>query len=183
MVNSLFQLVANLCLNETSYYASKQCTYTDASGRPVPAPRFKPERQDPQTSASGSDNRQYPTSQLGSSSVNQFRIYPNPPSTTSHLYQGDNLDDEHKHTRKRFRNERGDPMPVEDLIIDGPITGVSMDRPSTVELDPALTRELTNRQLLLYLPDDRFSNIALQYFSPIVILPERSYTSPHFQQH
>ena len=33
-------------------------------------------------------------------------------------------------------------MPVDDLIIDGP---VSMDRPTSIDLDPSLTRELTNR--------------------------------------
>lgn len=123
------------------YYASKQCTYTDASGRPVPAPRpFKPERQDPQPSSSTSDSRSYPTSQFNQPSVNQFRIYPNPPPPPP-PFQNDTGDDDHKHARKRFRNERGNPMPVDDLIIDGP---VSMDRPTSIDLDPSLTRELTN---------------------------------------
>ncbi|KAF8963423.1 fungal-specific transcription factor domain-containing protein [Flammula alnicola] len=126
------------------YYASKQCTYTDASGRPVPAPRpFKPERQDPQPSSSTSENRSYPSSQFSAPSANQFRIYSNPP-TPPQQFQGDNSDDDHKHTRKRFRNERGNPLPVDELIIDGPISGVSMDRPTAIELDPCLTRELTN---------------------------------------
>ena len=128
-----------------SYYASKQCTYTDASGRPVPAPRpLKPERQDPQPSSSTSDGRSYPASQFNQPSVNQFRIFPNPPPPPT-PFQNDNSDDDHKHSRKRFRNERGNPMPVDDLIIDGPISGVSMDRPTSIDLDPALTRELTNR--------------------------------------
>ncbi|KDR80510.1 hypothetical protein GALMADRAFT_240800 [Galerina marginata CBS 339.88] len=127
------------------YYASKQCTYTDASGRPVPAPRpFKPERQDPQPSSSASDTRAYPPSPFSQPAANQFRIYPNPPPAPSHPYQNDNSDDDHKHTRKRFRNDRGNPMPVDDLVIDGPISGVSIDRPASIELDPSLTRELTN---------------------------------------
>ncbi|KAF9485498.1 hypothetical protein BDN70DRAFT_847808 [Pholiota conissans] len=122
------------------YYASKQCTYTDASGRPVPAPRpFKPEKQDPQPSSSSADSRGYQASQIATTSSNQLRIYP-----TSHHFQNDNSDDEHKHTRKRFRNERGNPMPVDDLIIDGPLSGASVEQPSAIELDPALTRELTN---------------------------------------
>ena len=35
-------------------------------------------------------------------------------------------------------------MPVEDLVIEGPISGISIDRPTSIELDPSLTRELTN---------------------------------------
>lgn len=130
-----------------SYYASKQCTYTDASGRPVPAPRpLKAGAQDPQPSSSSGDPRSLNSSQYPSSSSNQFRIYPNNQATG---YQNDGSDDDHKHTRKRFRNERGNPMPVDDLIIDGPISGVSMDRPTSIDLDPALTRELTNRKSFL----------------------------------
>ncbi|PPQ68586.1 hypothetical protein CVT25_005429 [Psilocybe cyanescens] len=126
------------------YYASKQCTYTDASGRPVPAPRpFKADRQDPQPSSSTSDSRSYQHPQFSSSSSNQHRFYPNPPPH-SVPYQSDINDDEHKHSRKRFRNERGDPMSAEDLIIEGPISNtVPVDHPD-IELDPALKRELTN---------------------------------------
>ncbi|KAF8909396.1 fungal-specific transcription factor domain-containing protein [Gymnopilus junonius] len=124
------------CDGTGSYYASKQCSYTDASGRSVPAPRpFKPEAQ---SSSSSSDNRSYPSSNYLPSSSNQFRIYPN---ASPAQYQSDSPDDDHKHVRKRFRNERGNPMPVDDLVIDGP---VSMDRPVPIELDPSLTRELTN---------------------------------------
>ncbi|KAF8817557.1 hypothetical protein BYT27DRAFT_7237433 [Phlegmacium glaucopus] len=127
------------------YYASKQCTYTDASGRSVPAPRpFKPEKQDSQPSSS-SDNRPYSSSQFNPVSdtsrfSNQLRIYNNPSSS----FQNDSSDDDHKHSRKRFRNGRGNPLPVEDLTIEGPISGVSIDRPTSIELDPSLTRELTN---------------------------------------
>ncbi|KAF8159676.1 fungal-specific transcription factor domain-containing protein [Crassisporium funariophilum] len=131
------------------YYASKQCTYTDASGRPVPAPRpFKPEKQDAQPASSSTDNRSYPSPQFSSATdnarfSNQLRIYPNPGSS-SHQFQDGNSDDDNRHARKRFRNDRGNPMPVEDLVIDGPISGISLDRPASIELDPSLTRELTN---------------------------------------
>lgn len=37
-------------------------------------------------------------------------------------------------------------MPVDDGGVDGPIAGVTMERPVSVDLDPALTRELTNRE-------------------------------------
>ena len=40
-------------------------------------------------------------------------------------------------------------MPVEDLIIEGPISGAFIDRPTSVELDPSLTRELTNCKYFL----------------------------------
>ena len=140
LVRSSFCAFLSCTHSECSYYASKQCTYTDASGRPVPAPRpFKPE---PQSSSSSSENRSFQSSNLMSSSSNQFRIYPNPPPGPSLQFQNEATDDDHKHVRKRFRNERGNPLPVDDLIIDGP---VSMDRPAPIELDPSLTRELTNR--------------------------------------
>ncbi|PPQ75884.1 hypothetical protein CVT24_000739 [Panaeolus cyanescens] len=121
------------------YYASKQCTYTDASGRPVPAPRpFKPERQDQQ-----GPSRDGPPFPPPPPSQGPFRMYPNQPNLN------DDSDDEHKHHRKRLRNERGNPMPIEDLVIDGP---VSMERPNTIELEPALTRELTNRTAVIHKP-------------------------------
>ncbi|KAF9054372.1 fungal-specific transcription factor domain-containing protein [Panaeolus papilionaceus] len=135
--SSLFKLVGHFIillhffLILSSYYASKQCTYTDASGRPVPAPRpFKPERQDQQ--GPSREGLPYPPPPASQSS---FRMYPNQGNLN------DDSDDEHKHHRKRLRNERGNPMPIEDLVIDGP---VSMERPNTIELEPALTRELTN---------------------------------------
>ncbi|KAF9557342.1 hypothetical protein CPC08DRAFT_693369, partial [Agrocybe pediades] len=124
------------------YYASKQCTYTDASGRAVPAPRpFKPERLDPQSSSS-SDAHPHSQSHYGASS-NQFRIYPHQATSQSHQFQNDNSDDDNKHNRKRVRHERGGLMPVDELVIEGPITSVVRDR-AAPDLDPSLTRELTN---------------------------------------
>jgi hypothetical protein len=110
----------------------------------VPAPRpFKPDKQDPQPSSS-SDNRPYSSSQLNPVSdpsrfSNQLRVY-----NQSSSFQNDTNDDDHKHSRKRFRKGRGNPLSVEDLVIEGPISGVSIDRPTSIELDPSLTRELTN---------------------------------------
>ncbi|KAF8202552.1 fungal-specific transcription factor domain-containing protein [Pholiota molesta] len=116
-----------------SYYASKQCTYTDASGRPVPAPRpFKPEKQDPQPSSSTSD--------------------PDLPHFSPISER--NSDDEHKHPRKRFRNERGILCP-----------GASVEQPPAIELDPALTRELTNRKCLYLLFGIVLTTL---YFAPSV---------------
>ncbi|RXW23992.1 hypothetical protein EST38_g1875 [Candolleomyces aberdarensis] len=137
-----------------SFFASKQCTYTDASGRPVPAPhRFEAPRSGvlgPQASDSralGYTNQPHPSQsvqQPDSSRYSQHpRVsYPSPsgPSTST----ADVNDDERRNHRKRPRTERGDAIPPEDLIIDGPVTSITMDRPAPVELDHGLTRELTN---------------------------------------
>ncbi|CAA7267424.1 unnamed protein product [Cyclocybe aegerita] len=165
------------------YYASKQCTYTDASGRPVPAPRpFKPERQDPSSSAA--DNRPI----LPAPSSSQFRIYPNPPpqQQQQHPYQADS-DDEHKHTRKRFRNDRGNPMPVDDLVIDGPISAVSMDRAASAELDPsssptAILPAPSSTSPPLPPPSATIAS-HLTFFSPSALSPHRYQNSPAFGHH
>ena len=131
--------------SSSSYYASKQCTYTDASGHSVPGPRpFKPEKQDSQPSSS-LDNHPYSSSQFNPVSnssrfSNQLRILPNQSSSIPN----DSSNDDHKYSWKRFKNGRGNPIPVEDLIIEGPISSVSVDNPTSIELDPSLTRELTN---------------------------------------
>jgi hypothetical protein len=126
----------------SSYYASKACSYTDSSGRPVPAPLpLRSERQD-------SDHR---TTQLSSSSS-----LPTPPAHDRE-HEGDDLPHSHNHnpthpdiSRKRFRNERGIAIPTEDIstplppVMDAPPS--TFDR-SSMGLDHALTRELTNRAL------------------------------------
>ncbi|KAG5724925.1 60S acidic ribosomal protein P2-alpha [Termitomyces sp. T112] len=109
------------------YYAVKPCTYTDASGRPVPAPRpFKP----------GLDD-----SSQASTSSNPL------------LFAHDNgqINAQTNMPRKRFRNERGTAVLTDDICapsIPIPIVESSLaapiERPSPMELDHALTRELTN---------------------------------------
>lgn len=145
----------------------------------MPAPRpFKPDKQDSQPSSS-SDNRPYSSSQLNPVSdpsrfSNQLRLY-NPSSS----FQNDTNDDDHKHSRKRFRNERGNPLPVEDLIIEGPISGVSIDRPTSIELDPSLTRELTNCKCFFFLILPHF---ILSLFNS-VFRPLSPRSSHHTQAH
>ena len=39
-------------------------------------------------------------------------------------------------------------MPVDDLIIDPPLSDAPPEHPAAIDLDPALTRELTNRKSL-----------------------------------
>lgn len=72
-------------------------------------------------------------------------------------------------------------MPVDDLIIDGPVAAVSMDRPQAIELDPSLTRELTNCKFSCYSLNFSVVDpyVLPQYFSPTVTLLDWSYTSRH----
>ncbi|KAF5335977.1 hypothetical protein D9611_006287 [Ephemerocybe angulata] len=136
------------------FFASKQCTYTDASGRPVPAPhRLEPVRGAsslaPETRGTGFSQPQasQPVHNLDPSRYPQPPRFSYPPSAgPSHVpsLATDGNDDERKNPRKRFRSERGNAIPPEDLIIDGPVTTITMDRPAPVDLDHGLTRELTN---------------------------------------
>ncbi|KAG6891536.1 hypothetical protein C0992_004394 [Termitomyces sp. T32_za158] len=119
-----FQLLAAI----GSYYAAKPCTYTDATGRPVPAPRpFKPERLDISSQASTSSNS---------------LLLP---------IESDNGHSANSIPRKRFRNESGTAVPTEDISapsipipIVEPSLAAPIDKPPSMELDHALTRELTN---------------------------------------
>lgn len=141
-----------------SYYASKACTYTDSAGRPVPAPRsFKHER-DPQPTPlqpapSASDYRPSYTPQPPYPPDNtrypqHHRTYP--PSSTPVSAPPEVNDDDRLNSRKRFRNDRGNPVSSEEIFLDGPIIGMSLDRPIHVELDHSLTRELTNRKFSIF---------------------------------
>ncbi|KAF8636421.1 hypothetical protein AX17_003603 [Amanita inopinata Kibby_2008] len=130
------------------YYASKACTYTDASGRPVPAPRpFNPERNDVQVSSDASPQpytTQYADAARFNHSISPPNNYAPNPSSSSQAMVTDLSEDDNRDIRKRFRNERGNPIPTDDIPLDGPISGPSMDRPTPVKLDHLLTRELTN---------------------------------------
>ncbi|GLB41808.1 putative fungal specific transcription factor [Lyophyllum shimeji] len=122
------------------YYASKSCTYTDSSGRPVPAPHpFKQDRLD------GDQRGPQPSTSTNPPPLPQNRDHQEDDvrrPQSNHPPQNDV-------PRKRFRNERGHPIPTEDIssiplpVMDPPITG-SIERPAPFELDPSLTRELTN---------------------------------------
>lgn len=157
----------------TSYYASKACSYTDSSGRPVPAPRpLRSERQD-------GDHK---STQLSSSSL------PTPPSHDRE-HEEDYVPTPHNHpsthpdiSRKRFRNERGNAIPTEDIstpllpVMDAP----NFDRSSSMGLDHALTRELTNRALI-HRSLTRCNDFLLQSSSHTVTPPALLYTNRLFQ--
>lgn len=121
------------------FYASKSCTYTDASGRPVPAPRpFTSERSESQIS---SDLRS-PPYYSDASRYNQ--PHPAANSSSTQVMAIDISEDGNHSIRKRIRNDRGNLIPTDDTPVDGPISGPSMERPSSIKLDHLLTRELTN---------------------------------------
>ncbi|KAH7914852.1 fungal-specific transcription factor domain-containing protein [Hygrophoropsis aurantiaca] len=116
------------------YFASKKCTYTDAAGNPVPAPR--PARADgPTDTAQGSYVNFTDSFQAGQQS---FTVPPIP--------QGDIMsasvdsDDDRAASRKRFRPEQG--QSTESMPRALPSVSV-VDRGCS-ERDPSLTRELVH---------------------------------------
>ena len=180
--SSLQQLVRRLrCLSchphppAASFYASKSCTYTDASGRPVPAPRsFSTERNDPPPS-SQSHPTQYPDANRFSPS-NPAPSAPSIPTMVTDI-----TDDDDPNIRKKTRNDRENVIPAKDAPTDGPISGPSMERPIHVKLDHVLTRELTNCKLERL--KEAFSlSMAPQYFLRIAIQRGLSSTSRHSPQ-
>ncbi|KAG6910028.1 hypothetical protein DXG01_013752 [Tephrocybe rancida] len=129
----LFKHFSSFHHTSPSYYAVKPCTYTDASGRPVPAPRpFKPERAESSSQASTSPNNLLLSHDRDDDKVQQNSAQNNMP-------------------RKRFRDSHGNAVPTDDISLTSiplPIVestlGGPVDRPAPLELDHALTRELTN---------------------------------------
>ena len=138
-----------------SYHAFKTCTYTDSAGRPVPAPHsFKQERQ-PQIQAGPSNvdfrspyDVQVPYPSDTPHYAPKCHTYPFTPASATTSALPEQCDDDRR-ARKRFRNSRGNTIPSEGIFLDGPILGrITLDRPTHVELDCSLTRELINRKLL-----------------------------------
>lgn len=120
------------------YFASKKCTYTDASGRPVPAPRPRK-----------GDN----TDALADSRQGSYATYPdgtqgNQPSfVVPALHQDEALGaqvdpDEDIPSRKRFRPDPGQSTSPTETPLRGlaPPSLPSTER--SLERDPSLTREL-----------------------------------------
>ncbi|EKM81839.1 hypothetical protein AGABI1DRAFT_118907 [Agaricus bisporus var. burnettii JB137-S8] len=139
------------------YYASKPCTYTDSAGRPVPAPRsFKQEREtNPNQLQPGSSANDYQSSSYGThtpypTDTSRYpqpsRAYPSTSATTSvpPLLPLEPSERDRLSSRKRFRTDRGHAVSSEEIFLDVPIIGMTIDRPAHVELDHGLTRELIN---------------------------------------
>jgi hypothetical protein len=148
-----------------SYFASKTCTYTDASGRPVPAPRpFKLDRPDPQQ-----DSRQPVPSTLHTPQVTNG--YPAPQLA---LQQPMTREGDNEASRKRFRSEQGNRLaPTEPLLLI-PETGPSLlghgEHPAG--LDNSLIRELVNRANICLFALHYETDCSVQYSSRIVTQQE-----------
>ncbi|KAG2364118.1 hypothetical protein BDR07DRAFT_1331143 [Suillus spraguei] len=121
------------------YFASKKCTYTDASGRPVPAPR---PRKGDNTDAS-------PDPRQGSYATYPDGAQGNQPSFIVHAPQQDEVPgtqvdpEEDILSRKRFRPDLGQSTSP----IETPLRGLAPPLSSTersLERDPSLTRELVH---------------------------------------
>ncbi|KAH7927830.1 hypothetical protein BV22DRAFT_244121 [Leucogyrophana mollusca] len=119
------------------YFASKKCSYTDAAGNPVPAPR--PARADRADVPADTNHGPY------ANFTDSFQAGQQPFSVPP-IPQGDIMsasvdsDDDRAASRKRFRSEPGkstDPAPRS-------LPSVSVVDRSSAERDPALTRELVH---------------------------------------
>lgn len=124
-------------INRHSYFASKNCTYTDASGRPVPAPRpLPPEAIQPAGAPESlvpSDPKVY---RVGEASSSQVTL--------------DRDDDDKTIPRKRHRSDRSQTIVSPESIpsnLGPPPEHTIFD--SASGLDPSLIRELVNCQSLL----------------------------------
>ncbi|KAH7890754.1 hypothetical protein F5I97DRAFT_1974777 [Phlebopus sp. FC_14] len=121
------------------YFASKKCTYTDASGKPVPAPRpFKADRPEGPVDPRQSAHSAYPDG--SSPSFNGVL----PQSGDIAAAPADSDEDRASNSRtKRFRTEVNlstPPSGTPPRCLAPPLT--PSDRP--LERDPALTRELVH---------------------------------------
>lgn len=114
----------------TSYFASKPCHYTDASGRPVPAPHTgKP------------DASKAPRNSAVRSKMFAEDGQPDPSTSP------DRLDGERRQSRKRVKNDRPNTQETSsDSVVAREDT--IKERVAPLVLDNALTRELTNRKFL-----------------------------------
>lgn len=141
-MSTKYRFIAVVSCTGSSYFASKKCTYTDASGRPVPAPRpFKGDHPDTPADARQGSYATYPD-------VAQC----SPPSFTAPAQQpGEALatqvdTDDDTVSRKRFRSE----FPHSTPPVENPGRGLAPPSlPSSersLERDPSLTRELVYRK-------------------------------------
>lgn len=120
----------------SSYFASKECTYTDSSGRPVPAPRIS------------TQDRSIPPSQIAPRNLAVATAYVDPTrtsitNTTSARRQTDFSDA----AAKRARPEALSPS-SSGSIASSPSLDSGNSSPTTL-LDPVTTHELTNRTVFL----------------------------------
>lgn len=127
----------------SSYFASKKCTYTDASGKPVPAPRpLSSDRPESSSDARGGPYPPHPDAMTTGSP--SFNVVPNQSNEVA-LSTPSSDDDRASNPRnKRLRPSLGNmttPSETPPRSLAPPLT--QHDQP--VERDQALTRELVYR--------------------------------------
>lgn len=135
--------------SNTSYFASKECTYTDASGRPVPAPRSahpdrivgNPPSELPSRSIEVSTGYQPESTQAdavpAAAAVRRQAVVPD---TTS----------------KRVRPEAISPSSASGSIGSSPSVDSGHSSPTSL-LDPITSHELINRKLSSFFSRSQFS--------------------------
>ncbi|KAG2053646.1 hypothetical protein BDR06DRAFT_956378 [Suillus hirtellus] len=122
------------------YFASKKCTYTDASGRPVPAPRPR----------KGGNTDAPPDPRQGSCVTYPENIQGNQPSFVVHGLQQDEVlgtqvdPDEDIPSRKRFRPDLGQSTSPVETSFRGLAPPSLPSTQRSLERDPSLTRELVH---------------------------------------
>ncbi|KAI0321043.1 hypothetical protein OF83DRAFT_1101684 [Amylostereum chailletii] len=121
------------------YFASKDCTYTDAAGRPVPAPRSAPpnsDRAQPRPHPPAPDSASSSSSHSASTRRHAPRPGPSHPPTHPTIFQEPStsripLDPSGDHVDQRKRPRIADPEPDIDL-------------PPPASLEPPVVRDLVN---------------------------------------
>ncbi|KAG2157841.1 fungal-specific transcription factor domain-containing protein [Suillus bovinus] len=122
------------------YFASKKCTYTDASGRPVPAPRPR----------KGNNTNVPPDPRQGSCATYPDGAQGNQPSFVVHALQQDEAlgtqvdPDEDVLPRKRFRPDLGQSASPIETSLRGLAPPSLPTTQRSLERDPSLTRELVH---------------------------------------
>ncbi|KAG0709258.1 hypothetical protein DFH29DRAFT_887375 [Suillus ampliporus] len=123
------------CDGTGTYFASKKCTYTDASGRPVPAPRpRKGDNPDTQADTRQSSYSTYPDGVQGSQ----------PSFIVPGLQEDPQVDSDEDISRKRFRPDIGQSTSPIETPSRGLVPPSLPTSERSLERDPSLTRELVH---------------------------------------
>jgi hypothetical protein len=124
-----------------SYFASKTCTYTDASGRLVPAPR--PFKLESPTEARPPNHARHSIAGLSPSQSMALSLLLSTPSPAR-------PEDDESGSRKRFRSQHDYPIttPLNPVKDRRPSSGLPTERIPIFE--PSLIRELVNRELTIF---------------------------------
>jgi hypothetical protein len=159
-----------------SYFAAKECTYTDSSGRPVPAPLASKNDKPPRTAPSQSRRRLQRDSYSGSpvsASASSLPSTRGEPLTS--LQDPPDARDDHAETSKR---PRLGSFPSSEC--QAPASLPSRSTFAATRFEVSVVRELVNRTYLVFL---RFPRSPLTPFKLSVLCALSSPPSPHPPSH